>query len=197
MRRLLGFGWLMLAQVATASVVFASEEGGSHAAPGAPMDFVGDLAIWSLVTFVVYLIVLKKAAWGPLIQGLDQRESKMKQQIADAEAARAKAEQMLADHAKKLEAVQDEVKAILAEARKDAEHTKTEIVAAANKEAEATRKRAIEDIERARDVAMKELFDFVSGNVIGATEHVLGRALSSDDQNRLVQDALNQMGSKT
>jgi F-type H+-transporting ATPase subunit b len=104
---------------------------------------------------------------------------------------------MLADHAKKLEAVQDEVKAILAEARKDAEHTKTEIVAAANKEAEATRKRAIEDIERARDVAMKELFDFVSGNVIGATEHVLGRALSSDDQNRLVQDALNQMGSKT
>jgi F-type H+-transporting ATPase subunit b len=197
MRRLLGFGWLMLAQAATASAVFASEAGGAHAEPGAPMDFVGDLAIWSLVTFVVYLIVLKKAAWGPLIQGLDQREAKMKQQIADAEAARVKAEQMLAEHARKLDAVQDEVKAILAEARRDAEHTKTEIIATANKEAEATRKRAVEDIERARDVAMKELFDFVSANVIGATEHVLGRALSNEDQNRLVQDALNQIGSKT
>lgn len=197
MRRLLGVCWLTLAQVATGSVVFASDEGGGHAAPGAPMDFVGDLAIWSLVTFVVYLIVLKKAAWGPLIQGLDQRESKVKQQIADAEAARVKAEQMLAEHAKKLDKVQDEVKEILAEARRDAEHTKTEIIATANKEAEATRRRAVEDIEHARDVAMKELFDFVSANVIGATEHVLGRALSNDDQNRLVQEALNQMGSKT
>ncbi|MBM3972454.1 MAG: ATP synthase F0 subunit B, partial [Planctomycetes bacterium] len=153
--------------------------------------------IWSLVTFVVYIVVLKYAAWRPLIQGLDTRESRMKQQIADAEAARVKAEQMLAEHAKKLEKVQDEVKEILAEARRDAEHTKQDIVATANKEAEATRKRAVEDIEHARDVAMKELFDFVSSNVIGATEHVLGRALSGDDQNRLVQEALNQMGSKT
>lgn len=156
-----------------------------------------DLAVWSLVTFVVYVLVLKKAAWGPLIQGLDTREGRMKQQLADAEAARVKAEAMLADHAKKLDKVQDEVKEILAEARRDAEHTKQDIVAAANKEAEATRKRAIDDIERARDLAMKDLFDFVSSNVIGATERVLGRALSGDDQNRLVQEALTQIGSKT
>lgn len=204
MRRLLGFGLLALGllvwQFGSPVGAIAAEEAhgaSSHAEPGAPMDFVGDLAIWSLVTFVVYLIVLKKAAWGPLIQGLDQRESKMKQQIADAESARVKAEAMLAEHAKKLEAVQDEVKAILAEARRDAEYTKQDIVAAANKEAEATRKRAVEDIEHARDVAMKELFDFVSGKVILASEQVLGRALSNDDQNRLVQEALNQIGSKT
>ena len=204
MRRLLGLGSVvfgaLFGQMVWSASVFASASGAEaepHGPPGAPMDFVGDLAIWSLVTFVVYLVVLKKAAWGPLIQGLDQREAKMKQQIADAEAARVKAEQMLADHAKKLDNVQNEVKEILAEARRDAEHTKQDIVAAANKEAEATRKRAVEDIEHARDVAMKELFDFVSSNVIGATEHVLGRALSDDDQKRLVQDALNQMGSKT
>jgi F-type H+-transporting ATPase subunit b len=190
---------LFLGQSDLISPASASEaaHGESHAAPGAPLGFKSDLAIWSLITFVVYILVLKKAAWGPLIQGLDAREGKMKQQLADAEAAQKKAEVMLADHAKKLEQVQDEVKAILAEARRDAEHTKQDIVATANREAEATRKRAVEDIEHARDVAIKELFDFVSSNVIGATENVLGRALSSDDQNRLVQDALNQMGSKT
>lgn len=171
-------------------------EAGSHGKRPV-IEWHRDLAVWSLITFVVYILVLKKAAWGPLIQGLDTRESRMKQQIADAEAARAKAEQMLAEHAKKLDKVQDEVKEILAEARRDAEHTKQDIVATANKEAEATRKRAVEDIEHARDLAMKELFDFVSSNVIGATEHVLGRALSDGDQNRLVQEALNQMGSKT
>ncbi len=162
-----------------------------------PLNAKPDLALWSFVTFLVFLAVLRKFAWTPLINGLDQRETKMKQALADAEAARVKAEAMLADHAKKLDKVQDEVKEILAEARRDAEHTKQDIVATANKEAEATRKRAVEDIEHARDLAMKELFDFVSSNVIGATEHVLGRALSGDDQNRLVQEALNQMGSKT
>ncbi len=206
MRRLLVLGLFLLgllfSQLAlpAGAVAFDEAHGATahaEAEPGAPMDFVGDLAIWSLVTFVVYLIVLKKAAWGPLIQGLDQREAKMKQQIADAESARVKAEAMLAEHAKKLDKVQDEVKEILAEARRDAEHTKQDIVAVANKEAEATRKRAVEDIEHARDLAMKELFDFVSSNVIGATENVLGRALSDDDQKRLVQDALNQIGSKT
>ena len=206
MRRLLGLGLfvlgLLFGQLAMPAGVVAFDEAHGAAAhaeaePGAPMDFVADLAIWSLVTFVVYLIVLKKAAWGPLIQGLDQREAKMKQQIADAESARVKAEAMLAAHAKKLDKVQEEVKEILAEARRDAEHAKQDIVAAANKEAEATRKRAVEDIEHARDLAMKDLFDFVSSNVIGATENVLGRALSDDDQKRLVQDALNQIGSKT
>ena len=172
-------------------------QAGAHAKQGAPLGFQVDLAIFSLITFLVYLFVLKKAAWQPLISGLDQREAGVKQSLADAETARVKAVQMLAEHAKKLAAVQDEVKAILAEARRDADHTKTEIVAAANKEAETTRKRAVEDIEHARDLAMKELFDFVSSNVIGATENVLGRALSDDDQKRLVQDALNQIGSKT
>src|SRR5712691_12257642 len=178
-RCLLAFG-LLLGQADLVTPVFAFDEAkhaesGDHPA-GAPLGFKGDLAIWSLVTFLVFLFVLKKAAWQPLISGLDQREAGVKQSLADAEAARVKAEQMLAEHAKKLDKVQDEVKEILAEARRDADHTKTEIVAAANKEAEATRKRAVEDIEHARDVAMKELFDFVSSNVIGATENVLGRA---------------------
>ena len=161
-----------------------------------PLNLKQDLALWSLITFLVFVAVLRKFAWTPLISGLDQREGKMKQSLADAEAARVKAEHMLVEHAKKLDKVQDEVKEILAEARRDAEHTKQDIVAAASKEAEATRKRAIDDIERARDVAMKDLFDFVSSNVIGATEHVLSRALSNDDQARLVQEALTQIGSK-
>lgn len=199
MHKLFGLGLLaigmLLGSADLMSPVFAAED--AHAKQGAPLGFQVDLAIFSLITFLVYLFVLKKAAWQPLISGLDQREAGVKQSLADAEAARVKAEQMLAEHAKKLNAVQDEVKAILAEARRDADHTKAEIVAAANKEAETTRKRAVEDIEHARDLAMKELFDFLNDKVIGATGIVLGRALSEDDQKRLVQDALNQIGSKT
>ena len=157
---------------------------------GVPMSFKTDLAIWSLVVFLLFVFVLKKFAWGPLSAGLDAREQRIREDIASAESARERAEAMLADHEAKLAGVQEEVKEILAEARRDAEHTKNEIMAAAQGEAEATRDRALGDIERARDMALKDLFDQVSTQVAAATEHVLGRSLDAADQQRLIAEAL-------
>ncbi|HEY0984523.1 F0F1 ATP synthase subunit B family protein, partial [Schlesneria sp.] len=97
------------------------------------------------------------------------------------------------EHELKLAKVQEEVREILAEARRDAEHTKQEILATAQKEADASRQRAIADIERSRDQALTELFDFVSTNVVNATENVIGRSLSGDDHDRLVKEALSQI----
>jgi F-type H+-transporting ATPase subunit b len=149
-----------------------------------------DLAIWTLITFVVFLFVLKKLAWGPIIEGLQKRESNMFDNLAAAESARIKAEKLLAEHAAKLDKVQDEVREILAEAKRDAEHTKTEILAVAQKEAEATRQRAVHDIERARDQALDELFNQVGRAVYLATEQVLGRSVTGADNDRLIDEAL-------
>ena len=168
---------------------------GDHHESGVP-GFQRDLALWSLVVFLLFMFVLKKMAWGPIVEGLDRRESKVRQDIADAEAARVKAEQMLAEHAAKLEHVQDEVREILAEARRDAEYTKNDIVSTAQREAETTRQRAIGEINRARDQALKELFDSMSAQVADATEHVLGRALSDADQDRFITEALAQFSER-
>jgi len=124
---------------------------------------------------------------------LSERERRIRQDIADAEANRIKSEALIAEREAKLSKVQDEVREILAEARRDADHTKQDIVAAAQKEADATRQRAIADIERSRDQALAELFDFVSSNVVNATERVIGRSLSSGDHERLVNEALSEM----
>lgn len=160
---------------------------------GLPMDWKQDLALFSLITFVVYVFVLKAGAWGPLSAGLDARERGIRQNIADAEANRIKSEALLKDYEQKLAKAQEEVRDILAEARRDSEHTKQEIIATAQKEAEATKQRSIAEIERARDQALSELFDFVSNNVVSATEQVIGRSLTGADQDRLVTDALAQL----
>lgn len=149
-----------------------------------------DLAIWSLITFVVFVAVLRKLAWAPLMQGLEKRESGVLQNIADAEVARVKAEKMLVAHTEKLEKVQDEIREMLAEARRDAEHTKADILATAQKEAEATRQRAVEDIGRARDQALDDLFAHMGQAVRLATEQVVGRSLTGADHDRLINEAL-------
>ena len=160
---------------------------------GVPMNWKEDLALFSLVTFVIYVAVLRVGAWGPLINGLNERERGVKQNISDAEANRQKSESMLREYELKLAKVQEEVRDILAEARRDAEHTKQEIVATAQREAEATKQRAIADIERSRDQALTDLFDFVSTNVVNATEQVIARSLTGEDHERIVADSLAQL----
>lgn len=170
----------------------AGEAEGEHQGP--PMGWQRDLALWSLVTFLVFLFFLKRLAWVPLIEGLDTREARIRQDIEDAETARLKAEQLLAEHDARLAQVQDEVRDILSEARRDAEQTKQSILDEARSEATALKDRAIGEIERARDQALTDVFTHMNQAVADATEHVLGRAITGDDQQRLVEQALAEIG---
>lgn len=186
---------LALALAAPVSVQASTEapHAEEHHEAGLPMDWTKDLALFSLVTFVVYLVVLKVGAWGPLRDGLNERERRIRQDIADAESNRHKTEAMVKEHEARLAKVQDEVREILAEARRDAEHAKLEIITTAQKEAEATKQRAISEIERSKDQALTELFEFVSTNVVHATEQVIGRSLTGTDHERLVKESLSQL----
>lgn len=172
----------------------AGEAGHGHEAPKGPMTATKpdiDLAIWTLVTFGTFLFVLSKVAWKPLVDGLDKRELSVRDDLAAAEDARHRAEKMLAEHQAQLANTANEVRAMLDEARRDAEHAKTEIVAAAQKEAEASKQRALAEIEQARDQALNDLFETMARTVSAATEQVVGRALSGDDQDRMIREAVD------
>jgi len=157
---------------------------------GVPLKWDRDLVLWSMVTFVVFLFVLKKAAWGPLVDGLNKREAKYEKLLVDAEHGRDQAMKMLAEYETKLKSAQARVDEIIAEARRDAEQTKHDIVAAAQAEADATRKRVTEELNRAKDQAINELFAHMRGNVLAATERVLARSLTDADHQRLIDEAL-------
>lgn len=155
-----------------------------------PAEFKSDTAIFTFIVFLLLLGILKKFAWGPIIAGLEKREGNISKQIADAEAAHEKAKALLAEHEYKMDKVQDEVREIIAEARRDAEHTRNEMISAAQSETEAMKNRAVQDIGRARDEAMEQLFSHMSESVAEIAESVIGRALSESDDRRLIDDAL-------
>lgn len=198
----------VVASMSTASYAAAKEAhpegaaegkaGGHHEEhpEGVPLDFKADLVVWSIVVFVIFLVVLKSVAWGQLNAGLQSREEGIRRDIADAEAARKSAQTMLAEHERKLAKVHDEMKAMLDEARRDAESTRQGILADAAKEAAATRSRALAEIEQAKNHALDQLFDAMSDRVVAATEHVIGRTLNDGDQSRLVSEALAQVSPK-
>ena len=164
-----------------------------HAESGVPIGFKLDLALWSLVVFVLFLFVLKKFAWAPMIEGLDKREAGILKAISDAEEGRRKSQALLAEYDQKLKAAEQTVQAMVAEARRDAERTSQDLKADAQREVEAIRDRAKDDIRQAKDTALTEVFTQMNSQILRATEHVLGRALQDVDQDRLVGEALSKI----
>ena len=77
------------------------------------------LMVWTVVTFLGLVFVLKITAWKPLLQALNDREAGIKRAIADAQAAKVSAEQLKAQYEKELAQGQDKAAALIARARWD------------------------------------------------------------------------------
>src|SRR5260370_644963 len=75
-------GALALTWGSTAHEAWAEGEGGHGAAN--PLNPQFDLGIWTIVIFVVLLLVLRKIAWGPMLEGLQRREQNIRQELEDA-----------------------------------------------------------------------------------------------------------------
>ena len=165
----------------------------SHAGEGHekvdPLNAKADIALFTLVVFLVLLAILWKFAWGPIAAGLDKREQGIANNIARAEEAAEEAHKLTLNYESKLAAAADEVKAMIEEARRDAEHTKQQIVDEAQQAASAEVDRARREIEIAKGAALKELADRTTEFSLDLAGQVLGRELSGKDHAQLISRA--------
>jgi F-type H+-transporting ATPase subunit b len=139
-----------------------------------PDRAMGELFVFSLVFFCLFLVVARKYAWLPMVAGLDSREARVNQALADAEAARVAALKLLDEHQKHLDQVTEQVKEIVAEARGEAEREKARIIAEAEAETTALRDQAIADIYEAQRQSLQGLDERIDVQVATATGKILG-----------------------
>jgi F-type H+-transporting ATPase subunit b len=183
MNRILSVLGTTFVLTATAPSATAAEAGGAY-------SLREDLSFWSIIYFVLFLWVCKKLLWDWWLRSMGEREQAEAGRIAAAEAANREAAGLLSERLGRMEAVEEEIRALLDEARRDAEHTRSDILESAQAEAEAARRRAIRDIDRTTDQTLKELFDFLSARTIDRTREVLSNRLTETDQRRLISEAL-------
>ena len=179
-----------------ASGAWASEEGGE--AGGLPPFLQPNayLAFWTLVVFGLLLFVLGKFAWKPLLEALQAREKHIQDSIQDVARANAEAKRLLGEHEKKMAEVQNEVRAIIDEARRDAQHTQQEIVKQAQVEAQAARDRATREIDQAKDHALQEIFHRAADVATEVAGQILRRSMNPQDHRDLVQQAIKDLPSR-
>ncbi len=155
-----------------------------------PEEFKTDLAIYSFVVFLLLLAILTKFAWKPINEALEAREHRIAEHIAAAERQNQEAKQLLAEYDRKLAAAQDQVRAILDDARKDAEHAQQELLAKARLDAQTEMERAKREIDTAKGQALKELAERSTDLAIGLAGRIVRKELKQADHAQLVQEAI-------
>jgi F-type H+-transporting ATPase subunit b len=161
-----------------------------------PISPTPSLAIWTVVVFIGLLGVLARFAWKPLIAALQQREEHLEHVLQETERVRNESEALLAEHRRRMASTEEEVRAMIAQAKADAQAMSAEIARQAAAEAEATRQRATRDISSAKDQALAEIWTRTADIAVSVAGKVLAKSVGPDEHKRLVEAAINELPSE-
>jgi len=147
----------------------------------------------TLIVFIALLAILYFAAWGPIMKGLAKREELISSARDEAIKAKASAEEAQKRLTAEFAAAQDKIRAMMDEARRDADALKATEKAVGLKEAQAERDRAKREIEVAKDQAIAELHQQAVKLAALMSSKAMKRNVSEADHLRLVDEALAEL----
>ncbi len=148
---------------------------------------------WTAITFILLLYALKKMAWGPVLQALDEREKRIRESLEKADAAQKQTEDALAKNQEIMEQARKEAQDLLNKSRKTAESMKEEIVQRAEAEAAKMLDKAKRDITLEREKAVEEIKAQTAELSVLIASKLIGKTLSKDDHKDIIDSSLQQM----
>jgi F-type H+-transporting ATPase subunit b len=151
------------------------------------------LMFWTLICFGITFFVLKRYAFGPIQEMIDERRDRIRRSLEEADEARAEARRLLEEHRALIGQAKSEAAEILAETRKVADAQRER----AKEEVEADRQRRLEETRRQIEAETKRALELIRAEVaelaLLATTKVTGKVLDRDDHRRLIEDAIGDL----
>jgi F-type H+-transporting ATPase subunit b len=157
------------------------------------LDVNPGLVVWTLVTFLIVIFVLKKFAWDKILKAIDERTEGIQSEIGKATSLRVEAEKVLADYQEKVANSKDEALAIINEAKSDATVLKNKMIEDANSEIRKSKEQSIRDIELAKAKAIQELQIQVAEMSVMIASEILEKQLKKDDYQSFIDKELSKL----
>jgi F-type H+-transporting ATPase subunit b len=151
---------------------------------------MADLTIWTILVFVIVLLILGRYAWKPILELLHKREETIRTGLEEAEKARAETARLRDQLQQEMAQSQDKVRQVLDEGRRAAQRQQDEMMAQARAEIQGERDRLHREIEMARDQALQQLWAQTADLATLVASKAIRRQLTPDDNRRLVDEAL-------
>ena len=153
-------------------------------------EFSFGLFFWQLLIFIFLVLLLKKFAWKPILDTVNERESSIKEAMSEADRARNEMAAIQESNQKVLKEARAEREALL----KDARNTGAEIVAQAKTDAKIEANKIIsqaqEAIQNEKRAAVNELKNQVAQVSLEIAEKVIDTELANKDKQAQLVDKL-------
>ena len=172
----------------TASALLAQEHGAAESTN--LLDPKAGLMVWTLLIFIVLLVVLSKYAYKPLLAAVEAREAALEKAITEARADRESAAKLLAEQQKTLAETRADVQKVMADGRAAAESLRSEMLEKVKAEGADMLDRTRREMAAEKEKAVAELRrEAVELAISGATK-VIGKNLDSTTDRAMVETFL-------
>lgn len=142
--------------------------------------------IAQLINYGILIVALTVLLYRPILKLLDERRERIRKSMEDAKRLEQQVKNMEKDHQKSMKELDTKASAILANAKKQAESVKTDLLAAAQKEVDALLERGRKQLEDEKRSLVSDLEKTVSQVAVKLAGKVLEREFSPGDQQRIV-----------
>jgi F-type H+-transporting ATPase subunit b len=152
-----------------------------------------DLGIWTIIIFVLFFMVLRKYAWGPMLEGLNKREQRIQGELDQARQERQAAETLRLQFQEQIAHSEERARTIIDEGRRDAQRLADDMIAKTKAEMQAEKDRLYRELHLAKDQALKELWNQAADLATLISTKAIRRQLTADDHRRLTDEALSEL----
>jgi F-type H+-transporting ATPase subunit b len=151
------------------------------------------LMIWTLIVFGFTMYVLSKVAFPKIQEALDKRANAIRDSIDQAEKTREEADKILEEYRQRLKEAREQADEIVVRARKAADTTKSQAAEQGREKREELLAAARRDIEAETRRSLERIRQEVADLTVLTTEKIARKSLTSDDQKRLIDEALSEV----
>ncbi len=153
----------------------------------------GDV-IFQLAIFIVLMALLKYFAWGPLMGIMKQREDHVAGEISAAEQSRVEAKKLLEEQRSLLKEARSEAQVLIENAKKQGDIQRDEIITVARNEAERIKESAKLEIDQQKEKAIAAIREQVASLSVLIASKVIEKELNAADQDKLINDYIQEAG---
>ncbi len=151
------------------------------------------LLIWTIIVFVILLLILKKYAWGPLLKSLNDREQGIKDSVEKAEYLKQEAEKILTQNKALLAKADEDARKVIAEGKELAEKLRNDLISKTNDDTARMINQAKSEIEREKVAAMNSLKDEIANLAVQAAGKIIDENLDAAKQKKIIDNFIGKI----
>jgi len=150
------------------------------------------LIFWSFVSFGIFLFLLNKYAFPPILAILEERKRKIQGDIDEAEKQKEDARSLKEDLDRQLKEAHEKAKEIVRLSESESKKIQEKTIRETEAKCKQMQEQATQEIARNQEKLMSEIRGHLAELTVVSTEKILRKSLSDNDKERLVDEAINE-----